>query len=135
MPMEPMHFDEDFQEEHNRDGHVVDIHGAHHHINKLLGDLQFKRMDDFVQGASNYEAKVSVLNTEFNSLNEDHPLQDDEVVMLCYGQQHSIDVNVDGDDDTTEEHADGIAYLTPEQAEEVAEALYDYAEDAREANE
>lgn len=136
MPMEPMHFDEEFQNEHDTDATVVDIHGAHHHINKILGDLQFKRMDDFITGISDYEAKVSVLNTHFNSLDDSHPLQDDEVIMLCYGQQHNIDVDIDEDDNAAgEEHADGIAYLTPTQAREVADALEEYADKAEEENE
>lgn len=133
--MEPAHFDEEFMDKHGMDGEITEVFGAHCHINKLLGDLQFKRMDDFIDGASNYRSRVSVVHSEYNSLTEDHPLQGNEIVMLCFGQEHDIDVEIDGEKDTTEEHADGIAYMTPEQAREVADNLHEYADTVEEINE
>lgn len=133
--MEPRHFDEEFMDEHDLGGDVMEIFGAHHHINTLLGDINFKRSVNFVSGLSDYEAKVSLITTNFDSLMEDHPLEGDEVIALCFGQQHQRDVVLqDGEEDTTDEFADGLAYLTAEQARDLSDMLLEYADEVEEAN-
>ena len=133
--MDPRHFDEEFMEEHDLDGHVIDIHGAYHHINTLNGDVTFKRADNFIEGVGDYEAKVSLVTTDYDSLDETHPLQGDEVICLCFGQQYQRDaVQQDGESTTTEEFADGLGYLTPDQARELAGELEEYADEVEETN-
>lgn len=136
MPMEPRHFDEEFMDEHDLEGYVMDVHGAYHHINTLTGDTQLKRSTNFIDGVNNYDSKVSLITTDFDSLNDQHPLEGEKVISLCFGQEHERDVILtDGETDTTDEFADGLAYLTADQARQLSDKLDEYADKVEEANE
>lgn len=134
--MEPRHFDEEFMDEHDLEGFVMDVYGAYHHINTLTGDAQLKRSTNFVEGVNNYDSKVSLVRTDFDSLNDQHPLEGKNVISLCFGQEHERDIIMtDGETDTTDEFADGLAYLTADQARELSDKLNEYADKVDEANE